>query len=142
MYILNVAISFNSSEEYWNGMKDIHRECVDDQGKLNYGLKALDVKWHSNSNHQNVTVCGQTRNNLRVSILPYDDVCRLDTCVLNQRSRYYVWHKGGLRSRKMKLNSAREGKVWFLQFKWNSVHNDYVGNEWLRSIAYLGITMN
>ena len=122
-------------------MKDLHQECVDDQGKLNYGLKALDIKWHSNSNHQSGTVYGQARNDLHVNILPYDDICRLDTCVSDMRARYYVWHKGGYRTRRTKLHSARDGRVWFLRYKWDNIHNQYVGKEWLRSIAYLGVTM-
>lgn len=122
-------------------MKDIHEECVDDQGKLNYGLKALGIQWHSNSNHQNITVHGRASNGLQVSILPYDDICRLEACVVERRNRYYVWHKGGQRTRRKKLHSAREGKTWFLRYKWDKIESKLVGKEWLKSIAYMGVTM-
>lgn len=125
-------------------MKDIHQECLDDQGKLNYGLKALDIKWHNNNNcsHHNTTIYGKTSNNLQVSILPYNDVCRLDTCDVRLRSRYYFWHKGGHRSRKKKLHSARKGNTWFLRYQWNKISNSYVGKDWLKSIAYMGATLS
>lgn len=122
-------------------MKDIHQECVDDQGKLNYGLKALNVEWFNNSNHQNITIRGKAKNGLEVSILPYRDICRLDACDVSKRSRYSIWHKGGQRTRRKKLQSAREGMTWFLKYKWNKISNNYVGKSWLSSIAYLGVTM-
>lgn len=124
-------------------MKDIHSECVDDQGRLNYGLKVLNIKWsNSYDNHQNTTIYGVTSNDLWVSVLPYDDVCRLEECKLEKRSRYYIWHKGGHRTRKEKLKYAREGRTWFLKYKWERIHNGYFGKEWLRSIAYLGLTLS
>lgn len=124
-------------------MKDISQDCIDDQFKLNYGLKALDIKWsNSNSCHQNTTIHGRARNGLLASILPYDDACRLDTCIVKKRSRCYIWHKGGLRSRRDKLHSAREGMTWFLKYKWDKILNTYVGEDWLRSIAYLGATFS
>lgn len=122
-------------------MKDIHQECLDDQGKLNYGLKALNIEWYnSNSSRYNTTIYGKANNGLQVSILPYSDVCRLDTCDVQLRARYYFWHKGGHRSRRKKLQSAREGKTWFLKYKWNNIVNSYIGKDWLQSIAYLGVT--
>ena len=124
-------------------MKDVHSESLDDQAKLNYGLKALGIRWqNSNQSHQDTTIYGEASNGLRVSILPYNDVCRLATCQVELRSRYYFWHKGGHRSRKEKLHSARKGRTWFLKYQWNRILNSYTGKDWLRSIAYLGTTMS
>ncbi len=124
-------------------MKDIHPECVDDQGKLNYGLKALDVTWlNSNCNHTTTTIHGIGNNGLQVSILPYKDICRLDECRVDERSKYYIWHKGGHRTRREKLRAARDGKTWFLMHKWNAINNNFLGRDWLKSIAYMGLTMS
>ncbi len=123
-------------------MKDIKQDCIDDQGKLNYGLKALDIRWfNSESNHTYHTIHGMASNGLQVSILPYNDVCRLETCDSKRRDTYFVWHKGGHRTRREKLHSAKDGNTWFLKYKWDKVRNSDVGIEWLKSIAYLGATM-
>lgn len=135
-------VVFLQIEQYWNGMKDIRTDCLDDQGKLNYGLRALDITWYDNDNHDNITVRGRANNGLQVNILPYDDVCRLDECKVSKRSSYFIWHKGGLRSRKKKLDAARDGKTWFLKYKWDKIYNNYIGKDWLKSIAYLGVTMS
>ena len=130
------------AEQYWNGMKDIQRDCLDDQGKLNYGLKALDIRWQNSiSNHTTTIIQGTGNNGLQVSILPYNDVCRLETCDSKRRNVYFIWHKGGHRTRREKLHSARDGNTWFLRYKWEKISNNLVGREWLRSIAYLGATM-
>ena len=121
-------------------MKDICHESVDDQEKLNCGLKALDILWFNNDSSQwNTTVCGITRNKLSVCILPYYDICRQWACEAHMRDRYYIWHKGGQRNRKDKLVSAREGNTWFLKYKWEKIKNSYTGIKWLNSIAYLSV---
>ena len=124
-------------EAYWNSMNSICEESFDDQGKLNCGLKALGIKWFNNdSSYQNTTVTGITKNGLKVSILPYDDICRQLTCLPEMRSRYYIWHKGGHRQRRDKVKYAKEGQTWFLRYHWNSILNNYTGVKWLQSIAY------
>ena len=125
------------AETYWNSMKDVCLESVDDQEKLNCGLKALSIDWiNNNSDYQNTTVMGVASNHLRVSILPYDYICRQTTCTAESRSTLYIWHKGGSRSRRDKLVSAREGQTWFLKYQWNKIKNKLVGTDWLQSIAY------
>ena len=124
-------------EAYWNSMNSICEESFDDQGKLNCGLKALGIKWFNNdSSYQNTTVTGITKSGLKVSILPYDDICRQLTCLPEMRSRYYIWHKGGHRQRRDKVKYAKEGQTWFLRYHWNSILNNYTGVKWLQSIAY------
>ena len=124
-------------EAYWNSMNSICEESFDDQGKLNCGLKALGIKWFNNdSSYQNTTVTGITKNGLKVSILPYDDICRQLTCLPEMRSRYYIWHKGGHRQRRDKVKYAKEGQTWFLRYHWNTILNDHTGVKWLQSIAY------
>lgn len=118
-------------------MKDVCLDSVDDQEKLNCGLKALGIDWlNNNSNYQDTTVTGVCGNRLRVSILPYDFICRQTTCTTESRPTLYIWHKGGQRSRRDKLVSAREGQTWFLKYQWEKIRNDLVGAKWLQSIAY------
>ena len=122
-------------------MNTICKESFDDQGKLNCGLKALDIKWSNNdSSYQNTTVKGMASNGLRVIILPYNDICRLDTCNPKMRGRYYIRHKGSLRHRREKIRYAQDGKTWFLKYEWKSIRNDYIRVKWLQSIAYYVVT--
>ena len=122
-------------------MNTIREESFDDQGKLNYGLKALNIEWSNNdSSYQNTTVKGKTNNGMKVSILPYNDICRLEACYPEMRSRYYIWHKGGFRHRRDKIRFAQDGKTWFLKYEWKSIKNNYIGVKWLQSIAYYVVT--
>jgi len=124
-------------------MKDVCADTLDDQGKLNCGLKALDIHWVNNdADYQSTTVQGSCNNGLRVSVLQYDYICRQDTCDLNKRGSYYIWHKGGQRSRRKKLKGARDGKTWFLKYKWELIKGSESekGVKWLESICYPGVT--
>lgn len=137
---LIVMLYTNYTESYWNSMEDVCPYSVDDQEKLNCGLKALDIHWFNNdSNYQHATVNGVCSNSLRVSILPYDNICRQLKCLAESRERYYIWHKGGQRSRREKLVSAREGQTWFLKYQWDKVNSTHVGTKWLESIAYYSV---
>ncbi len=128
----------HSSETYWNSMKDICIDSVDDQTKINCGLKALHIHW-TNTDHSftNTTIQGSTHNGLDVSILQHNLVCRKDHCDSSKRASYYIWHKGGHRSRREKLAGAREGRAWFLKDQWQLINNTLLyGVEWLHSICY------
>lgn len=122
-------------------MQDICLDSVDDQEKLNCGLKALQISWLNNdSSYQDTTVRGVGGNLLRVSILPYDYICRQLTCIAENRAGYFIWHKGGQRSRRDKLVSAREGQTWFLKYQWEkNSRSSLVGMKWLESIAYYSV---
>ena len=122
-------------------MREVCTDVMDDQGKLNCGLKALDIRWTNNdSNYQNTTVQGLCRNGLKISILQYDYICRQTTCDPDKRGLYYIWHKGGHRSRKEKFEGAVVGRTWFLASQWKFVFNNLRGVEWLESICYKSVT--
>ena len=122
-------------------MKDLCKDSVDDQTKLNCGLKALHIHWTNTDNSfTDTTIQGCTENGLKVSILQYNIVCRKEHCESMKRDSYYIWHKGGHRSRKQKLAGAREGRTWFLKYQWQLIKNTLYGAEWLHSICYLGAT--
>lgn len=129
------------TEVYWQRVSTICLSSHDDQEKLNCGLKALRITWDkAHSNHNTTVVEGKCSSGLTVSILPYDYICRLDTCDPTRRSDYYIWHKGGTRSRREKLKGSREGQTWFLRYKWNKIKNRLTGIRWLESIAYWEVT--
>ena len=131
------------TEEYWQAMSGVCKPSLDDQEKLNCGLEALGMAWYNADSDQNVTIVrGQcSENDLKVSILPFNVICRLLTCNPSQRNSYYIWHKGGNRTRREKLKGSREGRTWFLRYKWNDIDNGKLqGREWLESIAYWQVT--
>lgn len=129
------------TEEFWQAIPNTCLSSLDDQEKLNCGLNALNITWSNAHSNQNVTtVHGWCRNGLDVSVLPYQEICRLETCDPHKRNSYYIWHKGGSRSRREKLKGSRNGRTWFLRYKWNSIGNKLRGKEWLNSIAYWEVT--
>ena len=124
-------------EEYWKAMSRACLSSLDDQEKLNCGLEALGMTWHNANSDQNKTVVsGHCSNGLEVKVLPFGDVCRLATCDPAQRGSYYIWHKGGSRTRRDKLKGSRDGRTWFLRYKWSLIKNELRGRDWLQSIAY------
>ena len=109
----------------------------DDQGNLNCGLKGLNVRWlNADADSENYVIKGITENDMNISVLPYNDICRLNMCHLTKRERLYIWHKGGqYRTLSDKKKNAREGRTWFLRSRWQYIQNIYTGAEWLQSIA-------
>lgn len=129
------------SEAYWQAMPTVCPSSLDDQEKLNCALKALHITWdNADTDQTTTTVRGRCRNGLEVSILPYCHICRQTNCDPSRRSSYYIWHKGGFRSRRQKLKGSREGNTWFLRYKWYKIDNELQGQEWLSSIAYWEVT--
>ena len=122
-------------------MANICESSFDDQQNLNCGLQALGIHWVNNdTSYQNATVYATTRNGMTVAVLPYDDICRQSTCDPKQRARLFVWHKGGSRKPKDKLEQAQYGLTWFLRWRWQTIQSNSTGVEWLSSIAYHRIT--
>ena len=129
------------SEAYWQAMSSSCPSSHDDQEKLNCALHTLHITWvNARGNQTTNTVHGQCRNRLRVSILPYQLICRQTNCDPQRRGSYYIWHKGGSRSRRQKLKGSRDGGSWFLRYKWYKIQNQLQGHDWLASIAYWGVT--
>lgn len=129
------------TEEYWQAMSHVCLASLDDQQKLNCGLEALNMTWHNaGSNPNTTTVYGKCGNGLDVSVLPFSHICRQETCDPSRRNSYYIWHKGGSRTRRDKLKGSRDGRTWFLRYKWHTIDNDLRGREWLESIAYWEVT--
>ena len=128
-------------EEYWEAVSKSCESSLDDQEKLNCGLEDLEVEWDNADSDQNTTVVsGRCGNGLEVRVLPFGEICRLETCDPAHRGSYYVWHKGGSRTRRDKVKGSREGRTWFLQYKWSGINNQLRGRAWLESIAYWKVT--
>jgi hypothetical protein len=127
------------TEQYWQAMSGACVSSQDDQEKLNCGLDVLNMTWDNARANQNITtVHGQCGNGLKVTVLPFSHICRLATCDPSQRDSYAIWHKGGSRSRREKLKGSRDGRTWFLRYKWNSIEtaSNLQGTKWLESICY------
>ena len=129
------------TEQYWQAIPGVCVSSLDDQEKLNCGLKALNVTWENAGSNQNTTtVHGRCVNRLNVDVLPFSQICRQTHCDPEKRGSYYIWHKGGSRTRRDKLKGSRDGRTWFLRYKWSKISNDLRGRDWLDSIAYWEVT--
>ena len=137
IYFLYDILAYNSAEEYWQKMTKMCLSSFDDQGKLNCGLKGLNVQWlNTDSDFTDSIIRGITDNGMHISVLPYNHVCRLDMCQLEKRETLYIWHKGGkLRTMSEKMNGARVGRTWFLKDGWQYLHMSRKREDWLNSIA-------
>lgn len=119
-------------EEFWRETGKILPKSYSDQGRINYGLKALRVEWHSLSDGSFEGVCA---NGLKVSTLSYSRVCR-SNCMRNKMGAYYVWHKPAPRDGQSKMKAASQGNMWLLSTKWNldCVHLELKQQKWLECI--------
>ena len=123
-------------------MSHTRTDSFDDQVKLNYVLQGCHIQWQSTGRStSNQSVTGQCDKNhlggLKVTILPESIVCR--HCQSGeQNTSYYVWHDMAKKTAKAKLKIAQQGKVWYLNDKWNNSTRDgskLTGLEWLRTIS-------
>ena len=122
-------------------MDDDCKKSFDDQEKLNCGLKAMQIAWENNDKSTAVSY-GSTQNGLKVTILPYRYICRLESCTPEQRDALYIWHRGGSRSTKNKQSEAQYGNTWFLKYGWHMLPKAaaLTGVQWLQSISYWSVT--
>ena len=116
------------------------RHNFDDQARLNYGLEAMRPSWgdpRKRRNFLNDEHTGVTPNGFKVTIASGREICR-HYCNIKDRSRYYIWHKGGgPNDTKQKVKYAEEGKLWFLRKDWEAKTNSSssVGEDWLKEIS-------
>ena len=120
-------------------MSRVATASFSDQGKMNYGLQALGVKWSlpsRNLGSLSHSVQGECHNGLRVSLLPYNIACRAGSCTHKALSAgLYVWHKGGARVTEKKRDGAKEGGVWLLRSDWAVGCDSKQGRHWLECIS-------
>lgn len=126
-------------EEFWEAMSRVAVSSYSDQGKMNYGLEAMNVHWELPShNLASIThsVEGIGRNNLRISLLPYNIACRASSCTSQSLKRgLYIWHRGGPRAGESKRQVMEEGRVWFLRSDWTEDCGLKQEKEWLKCIS-------
>ena len=112
---------------------------ANDQIRLNYGLRELQVQWKHTSQQHNTPALGQSGStDLSVVVVPFSVMCRFG-CRADSRDKYYIWHKGGSRDKKSKMKGARQGGTWFLRDRWSELHSNAVvddkGTKWLQRIS-------
>ena len=126
-------------EEFWEATSKVASSSYSDQGKMNYGLEAMDVKWTLPSRKLNSlldSVEGVGHSGLRVSLLPYNIACRAGSCTRKALSAgLYIWHKGGARVGASKRGGAQEGGVWFLRSDWTVGCDNLTARDWLKCIS-------
>lgn len=119
-------------------MSHVLPKTLNDQVKLNNALDAMHPKWESYANKDTLynEKKATTPDGFKVTILPSTYVCR-QTCDIQNKEQYYVWHRGGSRSTEGKRVYAKRGRLWFLRMDWESRSNSCLkkGEEWLREIA-------
>ena len=127
-----MCVSTDHAEEFWEEMRKILPKSFSDQGRINYGLKALGVEWHSLTDG---SFEGKCTNGLKVNTLPYSQVCR-SKCNRKKLSSYHVWHKPASRNGQSKMRAAAEGNIWLLSSQWNlNCKDDMLKQEtWLKCI--------
>ena len=126
--------TLSSAEQYWEATSSAHPASYSDQERMNYGLRALNVRWEL-ANPASSVIRGECDNGLKIALLPYSFACR-SNCRYSERESYYVWHKGGARDRASKRRNAEVGRVWLLKGEGLAAGcRGEVGEAWLRCLA-------
>ena len=119
------------SENFWKVLSKILPKSFSDQGRINYGLDALGVRWEAMADGSFEGMC---MNKLKVNTLTYSQVCR-SNCNRKQMNSYYVWHKPAPRDGMSKRMSASQGDIWLLSpTQWTLVCGNLDGERWLKCI--------
>lgn len=140
-----LSMTSEISEHFWESVSQVNvtstmlRHNYDDQARLNYGLAAMRPSWdkHGNVNVLYRKLEGETAGGFKVTIASGKEICR-HYCSLRDRSKYYVWHKGGgPNGVKEKEKFAQQGQLWYLRKDWEKRTNSStsLGMEWLREMS-------
>ena len=80
---------------------------------------------------------GTTRDNVKITVLPYRQVCRSSRCHVQWQDQVYVWHQGSQeKTKEAKREKARQSNVWLLRDDWQEItdHSKLTGKKWLNAI--------
>ncbi len=119
------------TETFWNAVSYLKNDTVemqDDQIRMNYGFKALDINWTQNETctaHHEKNQClarGETAANISVTIVPHGVVCRHEHCSKKKVNTYYIWH--------VRQSTATEvrfprGPARFLDYNWEAAYTKH-----------------
>lgn len=114
----------------------IDTDYADDQLLLNRALNNCHIQWQSgDKNIEHEFIEGRCSNGLRVTALPYSNICRY-RCSSDLPPKHYVWHKAAPKKNMGKVAMAKKGRVWFLKNNWMSLIaiDGQRGTKWLHSI--------
>ncbi len=116
-------------------MSTVIPSSTDDQARLNYALKAMQVTWKGTFSINLIERLGLGVNGFSAVVLPTRIFCRTKSCLRKNLQEYYVWHQGG--DGRDKRTSALHNSVWYLKNDWEEVSNGTVaaGRDWLGEIA-------
>lgn len=132
-YIIASLFNHIFTEDFWKETGKIQPKSYSDQGRINYGLEALGVRWESTTGD---SFEGECVNKLKVNTLPYSQVCR-NKCIRKQLNSYYIWHKPAPRDGSSKRRSALLGDIWLLSpTHWNLDCENLKREEWLNCIHH------
>ena len=116
-------------------------DVSDDQKKLNYALKRLQINWDKHDSRsqpwRGFAPLQNKSSNLTVTVLPMDSICRGAGCNVKRVTDYYVWHQGGNHDYKAMILGASKARVWVLRKDWKSLETSNInltGSEWLRTV--------
>ena len=137
-----LSITSEISEQFWEAVSQVNitstmlRHNYDDQARLNYGLAAMRPSWDKHGNVLYHELEGETAGGFKVTIASGKEICR-HYCSLRERSKYYVWHKGGGPNGVKEEKFAQQGQLWYLKEDWEERTNSssLLGMEWLREIS-------
>ena len=132
---IHVSLLPAHAEDYWEATSREHLTSFSDQERMNYGLKAMNVRWTLNRATASDEVPGVCSNGMTVTLLPYTVACRASNCKKSGKSSYYVWHKGGHRDGDSKMRNAEVGDTWFLRGDWQMACKDVAGYQWFKCIS-------
>ena len=129
-----------STDFLWEAMAKVAPSSRDDQYKLNYALKAMNISWTvtDTSRSQDKERTGLGEHGLKVTLLPPRMACRGRSCLEQSQSSCYVWHRGQTHhTNDIATKVAKQERVWFLQADWINITtaSQSVGVDWLGEIA-------
>ena len=144
-YVVYKCDKFPLTELFWREVSNLALPLKgesDDQRRINYALKAMNVTWDKRSIIEHESH-GVGQHGFKVTALPQVHVCRSSLCLLKQRREYYIWHKGGQKTRGSKIHSASQAHSWFLRPEWENITHSSLatGEEWLQILARLDENM-
>ena len=99
-------------------------------------MLAMNITWDSES-VRTMESHGKGERGFKVTALSQLQVCRMGQCHAENADHYYIWHKGGHKTRDSKIKTSSEIGSWYVKSNWETITMEMTakGVEWLRKIA-------
>ena len=115
-----INLPFLFSETFWEATSVVKKFIQDDQIKFNNALHCLHIKWFTSiqcTDIKECTVSGITENNLNVTLLSQNVICRI--CDKHDINEYYIWQNHAHISKQKE--ETKRYNVWYLRDDWKDV---------------------